>query len=177
MRGALDAVRMMIEEWRHLPADSPESDGEQDVECLISFLANCNSSDAIEALGHDLRKRAVDVRLSVVSTFGEQENYSTVTDAGLSLNPSEKRENQSAEVLKAIEGLLVTTLEDTEERAGMSGTWGGKSFDDPRICDLAAHVLSEQWPAKYQFDLGGERLTQGRIDGKLAQTSSSCRQR
>jgi hypothetical protein len=36
---------------------------------------------------------------------------------------------------------------------GMSGSWGGKSFSDPRICDMAAHVLWMRWPNKYRFDL------------------------
>lgn len=49
--------------------------------------------------------------------------------------------------------LLVAALDDTEARTGMSGTWNGKRFKDPRVCDVAGHVLNALDPARFQFDL------------------------
>ena len=40
------------------------------------------------------------------------------------------------------------------QRMGMFGSWGDKSFTDPRICDVPDHVLSRRSPARYPFDLG-----------------------
>ncbi len=36
----------------------------------------------------------------------------------------------------------------------MTGMWDGINFFNPRICDLAGHVLATRWPDKFQFDLG-----------------------
>ena len=53
----------------------------------------------------------------------------------------------------AIEALLSSALHDTASFERMSGTWDGIRFSDPRICDLAAHVLARRWPDRYRFDL------------------------
>lgn len=45
------------------------------------------------------------------------------------------------------------SLSDTEARMGMSGTRKDKSFQDPRICDIAGFFLSDHWPDRYTFDL------------------------
>src|SRR5438105_3532584 len=58
-------------------------------------------------------------------------------------------------------GVLVTTamvqrwwtLDDTEQRKGMSGSWNGKEYRDPRICDFAGHVLNQLDGARFPFDL------------------------
>jgi hypothetical protein len=45
----------------------------------------------------------------------------------------------------------VSALDDTEPRTGMSGSWDNTPYADPRICDMAALVLSKLWPQKYVF--------------------------
>jgi hypothetical protein len=52
----------------------------------------------------------------------------------------------------AIERLLLAALDDTEQRLGMKGTYNEASYEDPRICDMAALVLSMRWPGKYAFN-------------------------
>jgi hypothetical protein len=49
--------------------------------------------------------------------------------------------------------LLIGALDDTEERTGMSGSWNGKDFSNPRICDVAGHVLNQLDPKRFDFDL------------------------
>jgi hypothetical protein len=56
------------------------------------------------------------------------------------------------EVNGAIEKLLVAALSDEERRTKMSGNFENVSIEDPRVCDLAAFILSKRWPEKYQFD-------------------------
>jgi hypothetical protein len=51
----------------------------------------------------------------------------------------------------AIERLLVASLDDTARRYDMRGSWNGITWEDPRISDMAALVLSTRWPAKYRF--------------------------
>jgi hypothetical protein len=38
----------------------------------------------------------------------------------------------------------------------MGGSWDDKSFNDPRMCDLAAHMLWKRWPHRYFFDLNAD---------------------
>jgi hypothetical protein len=155
-RGCAEAVRTMIVKWRELgPTNMPPETS--DVESLIQFLADCNRAEAIEALGDGLRECPVALRVSVISAFAERHNYSSATDGGFGLNMSETQNGQSEQSTAAIERLLVASLEDTEQRMGMSGSWGNKSFEDPRICDIAGHVLSQRLPAKYPFDLGASQ--------------------
>jgi hypothetical protein len=49
--------------------------------------------------------------------------------------------------------LLLLALDDTDERTGMSGSINGKSYSDPRICDMAAHTLHDLDEKRYAFDL------------------------
>lgn len=51
----------------------------------------------------------------------------------------------------AIERLLVFALDDTKRRAGMKGNFDEADYEDPRVCDFAALVLSRRWPEKYRF--------------------------
>jgi hypothetical protein len=150
-RGRPEGVAAMIAEWnRERPASQ-----EEPLESVAGFLAGCNRREAIAALAKDLRKRPVDLRLAVVSAFGESHFLGVVAAAGgAALRPGENRASRISEpVREAIEELLIAALDDREERAGMSGTWNGKSFSDPRVCDLAGHVLHQFLPDRYSFDL------------------------
>ena len=73
--------------------------------------------------------------------------------AGSGLRTGDSGASQKEEVEKVVERLLIAALDDTEQREGMSGSWDGKSFQDPWVCDIAAHVLAQRFPKKYEFDL------------------------
>ena len=86
-------------------------------------------------MGSGFEKRPVDVRVQILSAIGDADG------------PTPKAAAEAAEAL------LVGALDDTEERSGMSGSWNGKSFADPRVCDIAGHVLHQRWPKRYRFDM------------------------
>jgi hypothetical protein len=66
------------------------------------------------------------------------------------------------DLCKRPEDLLVAALDDTEERRGESGSRNGKEYSDPRVCDIAGHVLSELYPKKYAFDLSAPLAARNR---------------
>ena len=160
-----EGVAAMIAEWQgQRPSQRPEPGVKRDeveepgagLTGVAQFLATCGEIKAIAALEKDLRKRPIGLRLSVVSSFGKSGNlYIISTTGGGSIQPGERlvRDNPG-EIRNAIEQLLFGALDDTEERTGMSGSWNGKNFTDPRICDAAGHVLNELAPDMYAFDLG-----------------------
>jgi hypothetical protein len=121
--------------WSHLIAD---------------FLVLCGELEAMHALAHELHTRPVDVRLHVISNLWRP-------PFGTRTPPKEP-----AKVAAEIERLLIASLDDPEERVGMSGSWGGKEFADPRICDMAGFVLNDLYPKKYSFDLAAELGTRNR---------------
>jgi hypothetical protein len=92
------------------------------------------------------------VKLKVIEALGETNRW----------NFHQKAETPSERTLNAIEAVLVAALADTEERAGMSGSRNGKNFFDPRICDMAACLLSERWPQRYTFDFSASLNTRER---------------
>jgi hypothetical protein len=161
-RGRPEGVPAMIAEWegrRPAPgAARPEgAPGEADdgPASVAGFLASCGTVEAIEALGKDLRRRPVDLRETVVKSFAEDETPNLFsTEARGPLPPTDAaRRDPPERVRAAIERLLVAALDDTEERVGMGGVWGRKRFSDPRICDMAGHVLNLLAPRRYPFDL------------------------
>jgi hypothetical protein len=112
------------------------------IEEVVHFLGSSDSVVAVEALGNDLRRRPVSTRLEVIECLGE-------TNSSFYPQP----EATSTATLNAIEKCLVQALEDTDERVGMSGSRGDKTFSDPRICDMAGYFLAERWSDHYTFDL------------------------
>jgi len=145
-----EAIPAMIREWEALR--TKKNDPDDNSEPLIEFLAGCDSVDSVSALGRDLRTRSVDLKLKVVEALGRT-NYWIF---------NRKAETPSGPTLEAIEKVLVTALEDTEERVGMSGSRNGKRFSDPRICDMAACHLAEGWPQRYTFDISASEKTRDR---------------
>jgi len=134
-RGVGESVTAMLREWDQLK-DSPSHDGNGQ-QTLIAFLAGTDAPEAIRALGRALGNQKVDTRLEVVESLGRW------------------NEELSVATLAAVEEELVKALEDTEERTGMSGSWGEKKFSDPRVCDFAGYFLVKRWPDRYVFDLSG----------------------
>jgi hypothetical protein len=110
---------------------------------LAEYLANSGELDAIDALAKDLRKRPIDVRMSVIDGVGGRQSYSV-----------EQRPKKNEKVELAKEALLVAALDDAEERSGESGSRGDKHYSNPRVCDIAGFTLNQIYPKKYDFDLG-----------------------
>lgn len=128
------AVQTMIREWEKLPKQNdPEHGG------LENFLAKCDSADAIHALGKDLRERPVNMRYWVVHYIGGANSWETNT--------------YSPETLTAIEEVLASELDDTEEHPGTTSLANMKTVYDPRIGDMAGYFLAKRWPDRYVFDL------------------------
>ena len=156
-RGKPEAVSAMIEAWRavqpRLPTD--QDDAFSEVGGLIAFLAESGEARAIDALGHDLRKTPVDVRLALVQVylpFGQHGSGSSVGKSVSITRPPRDRPNlPTKEASDAVERLLVSELDDTERRFGMERDFSNFSVVDPRVCDMAAHALSSLWPDKYRF--------------------------
>jgi hypothetical protein len=140
----------MIREWQALKTIKQDPDG--NCEPVIEFLASCDSMDCVLALGNNLRARTPDIKLKVLEALAETNRW----------NFGHKVEAPSGPALDAIEQVLVTALEDTDEVVGMSGSRNGKSFSDPRIGDMAACLLSERFPQRYTFDISASRKTRDR---------------
>ena len=100
--------------------------------------------------------------MAVVSCFGTAGNMHMAGSGGMLTFGEGKTAELPREVQATIEKLLVAELDDTAEQIGVSGSWNGKSFTDPRICDVAANVLSELKPRKYRFDLGAPLMQRDR---------------
>ncbi|HUG70965.1 MAG TPA: hypothetical protein VMM76_24665, partial [Pirellulaceae bacterium] len=164
-RDHAQAIPLMIFEWKKLveaspatrkrwsdPANYEQRDG---VEELILFLASSGQVAPILALEENLADFPVDYRLSIVAAFGSSEGNFGLSSSGIGLGMNFPDDTwpftDKAEA--AAEKLLISSLTDTAERWEMSGNWSGKSFTDPRVCDIAAHVLSMRQPDKYSFDL------------------------
>jgi hypothetical protein len=134
-QGVQDGIQPMIEEWQRIPA---ENEHDFSVDELIEFLAKSGQLDGVKALGKDLLNRTPNLQRQVIESVGavEQGNKYPATLA----------------VVSARDDLLVQELSNTERVWGMMGNWSGKSVHDPRLCDLAAHHLSELWRSPDRFD-------------------------
>jgi hypothetical protein len=133
-----EGVAAIIDQWKKTRDVSKYEDRGQE---YITFLASCNRVNAVQALAEDFKKRPVDIRLSIVEALSESQ--------------WDDRPAESPAVKGAVYKLLAEALTDTEQRKGMGGTWDGKRFSDPRICDFAAHILSRRWNNPNAFDLAG----------------------
>ena len=153
-RGQPDAVPAMIVAWRKIQPRLPTNtaDAYSEVGGLITFLAKSGDPRAIEALGHDMQTAPVDVRLAVVWVFAPPPGHGSSISKGRSVNVDADISNRpGGEAGLAIERLLAAALDDPERRFGMRGDFYEASYEDPRVCDMAAIVLAKRWPDKYPF--------------------------
>lgn len=149
--GKPDALPAMIDIWQRLT----ETGESQDEEQLIEFLATVNSVEAVSTLKKDLASHPVDVRLDVVNEIGETNKWLWV-HGGAADTPS-------PEIIAAEEEFLVSELDDTEKRMGLSVSRGDVSYSDPRVCDEAAMFLAQRLPARYKFDITKSPRTRERM--------------
>ncbi len=151
--GRGEGVPATIAEWHgHRPKGDKGTDPSEGLGGILTFLARSGTVEGVTALGKDLLKRSVDVRLSVVRSLAE-----------VPLKPGAVKPRADLRELRAaVERVLAACLDDTDMRLGMSGGWGDKHYSDPRICDMAAHVLYRLDAAKYPFDLSAPRAKRER---------------
>jgi hypothetical protein len=133
--GREEAVAAMLSEWRRVVDPVPG------VESLIRFLYGSGDPAAIRAMAEAWYDRAGRTRyLVVVALHDMDELFRGDTRA-------------SDEAMGAIEDLLVSALTDTAMEAPGSYFWNDVSFDDPRVCDMAGHLLSTRFGDRYPFDI------------------------
>ena len=113
---------------------------------FITILAQSGDPKAIDALARNLRQAPLDVRMSAVGVFlgPETGQINVMLNGGPATLPG-------GEAGLSIERLLVSALDDTEQKTGMKGTAGDVSYAEPRVCDMAALVFATRWPAMYSF--------------------------
>ncbi|HEX5070245.1 MAG TPA: HEAT repeat domain-containing protein [Vicinamibacterales bacterium] len=99
---------------------------------LASYLAHLNDPRGIEALGSKWTERTYGAKNSVVQAL-------TVDQV------------QPANRTKA-EDLLAVALDDHSVPPPQSGYFRGGLIGNPRICDVAAQMMAENWSDAYRFD-------------------------
>ena len=114
-------------------------------------------------LARELSRCPVEVRFAVVRVFLPWPKSAGSSGIGPGVHvDADITALPEGSVGAAIEHLLVSALDDSGARTGLKGHFNEVAYEDPRICDLAAFVLSKRWPEKYQFDwpadLGGRNL-------------------
>jgi hypothetical protein len=147
-------VPVLIEAWRSIQSrfEKNQSDAYWQAGPLITLLARSASPEAIDALAQNGRQAPVDVRLAVVEVFFPPPMSASMGAGGPTVSVGGGQSNLPEPVNSApIERLLVEALGDSAQRLGMSGYYDEVSFKDPRVCDIAALVLSRRWPDKYSF--------------------------
>jgi hypothetical protein len=157
-RGSSEGIPAMIEAWRSVQSrlSANEGDAFAEVGGLIEILASSGDARAIDALGRDVRKAPVEVRLAVVEVFQPWELRGTEFVKGRKVHVlADMPRLPGGPAGAAIERLLAAGLDDTERRIGMRKDYYEASIDGPRVCDVAALVLSQRWPGKYRFHWAG----------------------
>ena len=104
----------------------------------------------------------MDQRYEIISAFGAERDLSRdALVAGRSWQGGDSGK-LAPEIRGAIQDVLIAMLADTDERTGMSASWGEISFHDPRICDIAGYVLHDRWPDDFPFNSGCSLLQRER---------------
>jgi hypothetical protein len=153
-RGHGEAVTAMIEQWNR-PVRENQSEYDRFRMNLASFLLESGKVEAIEPLNRTLPDLPVYVKRHIVS---EVVGSNKLQDLFKHTNDPPQRDqvptNDQKEVRAAILSLLLTALDSTEH-VPTSGSWGGKRISNPRVCDIAGHVLHLLDENRYPFDLEG----------------------
>ena len=152
-RGDPEVVPAMIETWRSIqPLQTRSgSDAYSEAGAIINFLAKTGDIRAINALEENIRSASVDVRLALVQVFLPLPKNGSLVTGRTILVDGDIANLPAGEAGAAIERSLGAALDDKGQRQGLKGSYNGLAFADPRVCDMAALVFSQRWPAKYQF--------------------------
>lgn len=140
-KGRPEAVTAMIRVWKQ--SESPGDMG------VAKFLIVCESVEALQAIREGLSAQDAFFRIRVI--WAVQREIRRIKEAieETSENaPNESLKANAPALFEAMEELLVSRLTDTEEKEGLSASYG-----DPRVCDMAGYALWLNWKDKYAFDL------------------------
>ncbi|MDJ0976278.1 MAG: hypothetical protein QNJ98_17590 [Planctomycetota bacterium] len=164
--GKRDGLEVALGAWRALaPEETTDSFGfgSDDTGALIAFLVGCGEPTAIEALDKGLDRHPLRRRYGIVSglTSGGP-SMMMATGPAAAAGGTGGDADGPPKWRAAVEALLVGRLLDLERMEGMSGSWNGVNFSDPRIADIAAYALSQRFPKRYTFDLGATQTIRDR---------------
>ena len=156
--GDPSALPAALQAWRDIQpmlATSDPFNGVGDAAgALVTVLAQSAGAGAIAALHQAFRPAPIDLRMAMLSVFLPQLAHSSVSRSGGRFFPlnGEMTVAPAGDATLELERFLLEALDDREQRVGLNGTVPGDvSYHDPRVCDIAALVLSKRWPAKYAF--------------------------
>jgi hypothetical protein len=141
-QGCDEGLDRMIQKWNGFSLNEPLPGGWQDLAAALSATGRLK---AIEALGRNLSKRPVEVRMEIARD----------------LDPSWNRQRKflKSEVTPAVQQgiyeLLFGLLDDSE--AGTTVLCGpdGRECRNPRVSDIASSTLSAIWGREELFDIYG----------------------
>lgn len=175
-RGLPDGIPAMIAAWSALQARlaTNQNDVFLQTDEIIAFLAHSESTAAIEALQKTMPNAPVYLRLSIVQVFQPIGNGGKFANgASVQADSGYRPDKFPAATLPFIERLLRSALKDTGKLANRDASFNGAHDKDPRVCDMAAQVLSARWPEKYRFQRTASAADcDGQIAKMLAQGSS-----
>jgi hypothetical protein len=153
-RGKPEAVPAIIDAWKRIQSrlQTRDEDSYYEAGAIISFLAKSPDVRGIDALESVREKTPVEVRLAAVTVFLPWPHAAGEFSTGPGVPVrGDIAEFPGGAVGTAIEQLLIGLLSDRDPRKGLTGNYDEASYTDPRICDMAAMVLSKRWPDKYAF--------------------------
>lgn len=114
---------------------------------VITLLLSMKRIDAIELVFASVSKQSDSMRYQIQDAIGDM-----LGNIQYQVSEGEVDEAQAAPILILCEKILVSFLTDTDREVGLSGGSGDYSYEDPRICDMAAYKLSSAYPEKYKFE-------------------------
>ena len=131
------AIERMLHEWKNYSPDETQDHSFEDPQSEIAkFLLHSGSSQAVNSVAEKFPQLPARAKFEVISSL---------SDTDLNLDQT---------YVAAVEGFLVEGLQITDE-VSMSGTYGDQSFSNPRVCDIAGYVLTNNWPKSYSCRLDG----------------------
>jgi hypothetical protein len=155
--GRLAWVPPLIDVWHRVRRVAPQASSFHDLDAtaqVIALFIRSGDPAAIDALADDA-EAPVDVRLAVVYTLLPPDTRSGIrgqaNGASLAFGARHVASLPAGETGRAVERLLVDALDDTASRVGLSITYNGTSYTDPRVCDMSALVMATRWPDRYHF--------------------------
>jgi len=140
----------LISEWRRADRETDITDSDTSLIDLTNELVDIGRPEGIDTLANGLRTKSMDRKFFVLSRL-EWEAYGWRCSWVRTSAPSSAAAWRARR--RAVEALLASELTDTLSLPRQSCI-GFRLVNDARLCDMAAFLMAENWPDKYQFDLG-----------------------